>query len=130
MSQSSVGGVIGGVRTVVSMKFSRTPLLHGRLDFLQFKQSGKPSSHFKWRSLHVKQPVRTRFGLAAAAAAIAAVSVDVVASLEAMTPFPITPYVPCQLVLDRFLGTEGCNQPSSACRVPHRSIPLASLVAF
>ena len=73
------------------MKFSRTPRLHGRFDFLQFRQSGRPSSHFRWRSRHVKQPVRTRFGLAAAAAAIAVVSVVAAASLEPMAYFLITP---------------------------------------
>jgi hypothetical protein len=48
------------------MKFKRTPLLQFLLDFRQFWQIGRPSSHFKCRSLHVKQPVRTRFGLLAA----------------------------------------------------------------
>jgi hypothetical protein len=70
--QSAVGGIIGGFLTVVSIKFRRTPLLQTRLDFRQFWQFGRPSSHFKWRSLHVKQPVRTRFGLLADAAASAA----------------------------------------------------------
>lgn len=44
------------------MKFNLTPRLHCRLLFLQLLQLGKPSSHFKCRSLHVRQPVRTRFG--------------------------------------------------------------------
>lgn len=70
--QSAVGGIIGGFLTVVSIKFRRTPLLQTRLDFRQFWQFGRPSSHFKWRSLQVKQPVRTRFGLLADAAASAA----------------------------------------------------------
>ncbi len=72
--QSAVGGIIGGFLTVVSIKFRRTPLLQTRLDFRQFWQFGRPSSHFKWRSLQVKQPVRTRFGLLAAAAATSAAS--------------------------------------------------------
>jgi hypothetical protein len=72
--QSAVGGIIGGFLTVVSIKFRRTPLLQTRLDFRQFWQFGRPSSHFKWRSLQVKQPVRTRFGLLAAAAAPSAAS--------------------------------------------------------
>lgn len=59
---------------VVSMKFKRTPRLHSLFDFLQFWQSGTPSSHLRCRSLQVKQPVRTLFGLAAAAAAAAATS--------------------------------------------------------
>jgi hypothetical protein len=40
-----------------------------RFDFLQLTQSGTPSSHFKWRSLHVKQPVRTLLGLLSATTA-------------------------------------------------------------
>ena len=43
--QSAVGGIIGGLLTVVSMKLRRTPLLHTRLDFRQFWQLGSPSSH-------------------------------------------------------------------------------------
>jgi hypothetical protein len=39
--------------------------LHLRFDFLQLRQLGRPSSHFKCRSRHVKHPVRTRFGLGA-----------------------------------------------------------------
>ncbi len=46
----------------MSMKFSRIPRLHLRLDFLQFWQLGKPSSHFKCLSRHVKHPVLTRLG--------------------------------------------------------------------
>ena len=63
---------MGGFLIVVSMKFKRTPRLHSLFDFLQFWQSGAPSSHLRCRSLQVKQPVRTLFGLAAAAAAAAA----------------------------------------------------------
>lgn len=49
---------------VMSIKFSRTPRLHSRLLFLQFKQSGVPSSHLRCLSLQVRQPVRTRLLLA------------------------------------------------------------------
>ncbi len=52
------------------MKLSRTPLLQSRFDFLQFWHMGVPSSHFKCRSLHVKQPVRTLLGLLAAGAPV------------------------------------------------------------
>ena len=69
---------MGGFLMVVSMKFKRTPLLHSLLDFLQFWQSGAPSSHLRCRSLQVKQPVRTLFGLAAAAAAAATASAGAV----------------------------------------------------
>jgi hypothetical protein len=48
------------------MKFNLTPRLHSRLLFLQFKQSGVASSHFKCRSRQVRHPVRTRFDLAGA----------------------------------------------------------------
>lgn len=48
------------------MKFNRTPRLHFLFDFLQFWQIGAPSSHFRCLSRHVKHPVRTRLGLAAA----------------------------------------------------------------
>lgn len=48
----------------MSIKFNRTPRLHSLLLFLQFKQSGVPSSHLRCLSLHVKQPVRTRLLLA------------------------------------------------------------------
>ena len=44
---------------MMSRKLSFSPRLHFRLLFLQFMQSGVDSSHFKCRSLHVKQPVRT-----------------------------------------------------------------------
>ena len=69
--QPPVGGSKGCDLTVVSMKFKRTPLLHTRLDFWQLLQFGIPSSHFKCRSLQVRQPVRTRFGLLAAAVSAA-----------------------------------------------------------
>ena len=59
---------MAGDSTVVSMKFNRTPLLHTLLDFLQFWQCGNPSSHLRCLSLHVRHPVRTRFGLFEAAA--------------------------------------------------------------
>lgn len=81
-SQASVGGVIGGSFIVVSIKFRRTPRLQSRFDFLQFWQSGTPSSHFKCRSRQVKHPVRTRFGLAAATAAAAATSAGTVAAVD------------------------------------------------
>lgn len=57
----------GGVCTVVSMKLSRKPRLQMRFDLRQFWQFGRPSSHLRWRSLQVRHPVRTRFGLFAAA---------------------------------------------------------------
>lgn len=57
----------GGNWHCISMKFKRKPRLHKRLDLRQFWQLGRPSSHFKWRSRHVKHPVRTRLGLLAAA---------------------------------------------------------------
>jgi hypothetical protein len=63
---------MGGLLTVVSMKFNRTPLLHTRLDFRQFKQFGRASSHFKCRSRQVKHPVRTLLGLLVAARAAGA----------------------------------------------------------
>ena len=46
----------------MSMKFSFSPLLQVRFDFLQFKHVGTRSSHLRCLSLHVRQPVRTRFG--------------------------------------------------------------------
>lgn len=45
------------------MKFSLMPLLQARLLFLQLLQTGRPSSHFKCLSRHVRHPVRTLFGL-------------------------------------------------------------------
>lgn len=71
-AQSAVGGTIGGDLTCVSMKFNRTPLLHVLLDFLQFWQTGSPSSHFKCLSRQVRQPVLTLLGLLGAAAESAA----------------------------------------------------------
>jgi hypothetical protein len=55
--------------------------LHFRFDFLQLRQLGRPSSHFKCRSRHVKHPVLTRFGFGAvgsgaATAALSALLVD------------------------------------------------------
>lgn len=49
------------------MKFNLTPRLHCLFDFRQLTQFGRPSSHFKCRSLHVRQPVRTLLGLDAVA---------------------------------------------------------------
>lgn len=72
---STVGGMYGGLLTCTSIKFSRTPRLHSRLLFLQFKQSGVPSSHFKCRSRHVRHPVLTRLGLLVATG-VAAVGED------------------------------------------------------
>ena len=46
-------------------KFRRMPRLHTLLDLRQFWQWGRASSHLRWRSLQVKQPVRTRLGLLA-----------------------------------------------------------------
>lgn len=60
--------MMGGSWTCVSIKLSRKPRLHVRLDFLQLRQQGRPSSHLRCRSRHVRQPVRTRFGLPAATA--------------------------------------------------------------
>lgn len=48
----------------ISIKFRRRPRLHSRAPFLQFTQSGTPSSHFRCRSLHVKHPVLTRLDFA------------------------------------------------------------------
>ena len=70
-------GKNGGSLTCVSMKLSRTPRLHILLDFRQFTHSGRPSSHFKCRSLQVKHPVRTLLGLASSVAAIDFVRRDV-----------------------------------------------------
>lgn len=79
---SAVGGSsTGGLFIVVSMKFSLTPLTHGRFDFLQFWQIGFPSSHFKCLSLHVKQPVRTLLGLFSGAARSVAPGVSAAPSL-------------------------------------------------
>lgn len=49
---------------MVSRKLSRSPRLQYRLLLRQLTQSGAASSHFRWRSLHVKQPVRTRLAFA------------------------------------------------------------------
>ncbi len=68
------------------MKFSRTPRLHARLLFRQFWQSGMPSSHFRCRSLQVKQPVRTRLDLAEPVAAAGPRSV---ASLSGALSWPV-----------------------------------------
>lgn len=48
------------------MKLSRTPRLHNLSDFWQFRQRGTVSSHLRWRSRQVKQPVRTRRDLCGA----------------------------------------------------------------
>jgi hypothetical protein len=58
------------------MKLSRTPRLQSRLLLRQFLQSGRASSHFKWRSRQVKHPVRTRLGLEGVVAGAAGVVVD------------------------------------------------------
>lgn len=55
--------MLGGRSHQVSMKFSLMPLLHSRLLLRQFWQLGHASSHLRWRSLQVRHPVRTRFGL-------------------------------------------------------------------
>lgn len=65
---SRVGAFCGGPWQLVSMKLRRRPRLHWRLDLRQFWQMGAPSSHLRWRSRHVKHPVRTRFGLDTTAA--------------------------------------------------------------
>ena len=65
MLQSAPGAMICGSSTLVSMKLSLTPRLHGRFDLRQLTQTGIPSSHFRCRSRHVRQPVRTRLGLLA-----------------------------------------------------------------
>jgi hypothetical protein len=49
---------------------------------------GRPSSHFKCRSLHVKQPVRTRFGLLAAW-----VSVEVALPSTPFAPPPLAAFI-------------------------------------
>lgn len=69
--QSWVGGIryIGALGVVVSIKFSRIPRSHSRFDFRQFWQIGVPSSHFRWRDLQVRHPVRTRLGFALVVAA-------------------------------------------------------------
>jgi len=51
---------MAGFLTCVSIKLRRTPRLQSLLLFRQLLQSGKPSSHLRWRSRHVKHPVRTR----------------------------------------------------------------------
>ena len=66
---SRVGAFCGGPWQLVSMKLRRRPRLHWRFDLRQFWQMGAPSSHLRWRSRHVKHPVRTRFGLDTTAAA-------------------------------------------------------------
>jgi hypothetical protein len=48
------------------------PRLQVRLDFLQFKHIGAPSSHFKCLCLHVRQPVRTRRDFCDAAVEVSA----------------------------------------------------------
>lgn len=70
--QSAVGGRIAGSFTLIQWKFSFTPRLHALPDFVQFWQFGSPSSHFRWRSLHVKHPVLTLFGFFASRAVSAA----------------------------------------------------------
>lgn len=60
---------MAGFLTWVSIKLRRTPRLHSLLLFRQLLQSGKPSSHLRWRSRHVKHPVRTRRDFPAAAPA-------------------------------------------------------------
>lgn len=72
---------VGGVASQVSMKLRRTPLLHCRLLFLQLLQCGMASSHLRWRSRHVKQPVRTRLGLLAAPS-----------SFSCPSPLPTSPF--------------------------------------
>lgn len=47
------------------MKLSRTPRLHSRLLFRQFKQLGTASSHLRCLSRQVRQPVLTLFDLVA-----------------------------------------------------------------
>ena len=58
-AQLSVGGMRwGGAFTWVSIQLMRIPRRHSRLDLRQFWQLGAPSSHLRWRSLQVRQPVR------------------------------------------------------------------------
>ena len=47
---------------VVSRKLSFLPQLQSLCDLEQLLQVGLVSSHLRWRSLQVKQPVRVRFG--------------------------------------------------------------------
>jgi hypothetical protein len=89
---SRVGAFCGGPWQFVSMKLRRRPRLHWRFDLRQFWQMGAPSSHLRWRSRHVKHPVRTRFGLETTAAA---------ASGKGTSPLPVGAVIevvyPCRL---------------------------------
>jgi hypothetical protein len=53
----------GGATVWVSIKLRRTPRWQTLPDFRQFWHRCSASSHFKWRSRHVRQPVRTLRGL-------------------------------------------------------------------
>lgn len=64
------------VSQVCSRKLSRTPRLHLRFDFLQLKQFGRASSHFRCLSRHVKQPVLTRLGFGGVVSCAATVLSD------------------------------------------------------
>lgn len=56
---------------VVSRKLSFLPQLHSRWDLRQLLQVGLVSSHLRWRSLHVRQPVRVLLGLSSGVASLA-----------------------------------------------------------
>lgn len=75
------------------MKFNLTPRLHCLFDLRQFTQFGKPSSHFRCRSLQVKQPVRTLLGRDAAALASndTGVTAFSVAAIDSVSVFLLTP---------------------------------------
>ena len=55
----------------MSRKLSFLPQLHSRWDLRQLLHVGLVSSHLRWRSLHVKQPVRVLLGLSSGVASLA-----------------------------------------------------------
>lgn len=79
----------------MSIKLSRIPRLHSRLLFRQLLHSGTPSSHLRWRSRQVKQPVRTRLDL------------PVAGLVEADDGFPLVLRGPPLLVLTGPVGADG-----------------------
>lgn len=48
----------GGATVCMSIKFNLTPRRHTLSDFRQLRHRPRASSHFRWRSRQVRQPVR------------------------------------------------------------------------
>lgn len=119
--QSTGGSKTGGCSTLRSIKLSLIPRSHLRLLFWQFKQVGKASSHFRCRFLHVRHPVRTRFGLATVGdTSDGTVSLGSLSRPLAVFSRPVEVSLP--------LGKGGGVGPSTACNFLGLAVPEWAVV--